>query len=610
MAINYPLEKEGIYPWTTQSPYANTSVGSPVDLATGTGQQPLTIPIYYKGDSQQPQTSNTLSNLGNIAKTGLTLYDYWKSQDDARDISKNWTNALDQGMGEIRRYTDPYSFAGLPGVEKYNKLLMDPSSVVNTPGYQFNLDEQNRALERSAAAKSGILSGENFTNLARYTSGYASSQYDAELNRAKGLVGIGAESSQAASLAIAELFRERGGATAMREALQGENRDSTIRDIVDIVGSVGGTLQDVDKILESLGVSGGLESIYGSAKGALGALGIGGAAAGMGTAAMGGANGIAAIGAGAAGNGPGAFGASAGLDSIGAKGLADVPAGAAAPTDYLGAPTGPLGTGIAAIGGGLVGNKLGDIMGQGTSSKAGATVGGAVGGGLGASLGGPVGGAIGSMIGGTLGGMVGNIFSGITGIGGKDKPDFDFLTSTGTGGQFSKGNYVSTPFGNIGFNSATTRDLGSKVGKEKLQEYLGDIIRVENEFAKVMTPEELNKVKSSLNGKQLGNMHMSNNPAAELMKQHMTALKSSMSPERLKASGIQTWIDDYNRSISQRYDLQTQIDRYNQGLEYGFGGEAPLTMDKYMKIYDQVKGTKWESAGKYSMITNPSKYLI
>jgi len=600
MAINYPLEKEGIYPWTTQSPYANTSVGSPVDLATNTGQQPLTIPIYYKGDSQQPQTSNTLSNLGNIAKTGLTLYDYWKSQDDARDISKNWTNALDQGMGEIRRYTDPYSFAGLPGVEKYNKLLMDPSSVVNTPGYQFNLDEQNRALERSAAAKSGILSGENLTNLARYTSGYASSQYDAELNRAKGLVGIGAESSQAASLAIAELFKERGGATAMREALQGENRDSTIRDIVDIVGSVGGTLQDVDKILESLGVSGGLESIYGSAKGALGALGIGGAAAATGATAY---------------AAPGLMG-SVGLEQ--AMNAPLTPLGPNDPwvtggiqgTDYLGAPTGPVGTTLSAIGGGLVGNKLGDIMGQGTSSKAGATVGGAVGGGLGASLGGPVGGAIGSMIGGTLGGMVGNIFSGITGIGGKDKPDFDFLTSTGTGGQFSKGNYVSTPFGNIGFNSATTRDLGSKVGKEKLQEYLGDVIRVENEFAKVMTPEELNKVKSSLNGKQLGNMHMSNNPAAELMKQHMTALKNSMSPERLKASGIQTWIDDYNRSISQRYDLQTQIDRYNQGLEYGFGGEAPLTMDKYMKIYDQVKGTKWESAGKYSMITNPSKYLI
>ncbi|MGH9663952.1 MAG: hypothetical protein ACRD9L_05985, partial [Bryobacteraceae bacterium] len=54
------------------------------------------------------------------------------------------------------------------------------------PGYQFALDQGKQAIERSAAAKGGSLSGGALKSLDQYTTGLADQQYNEAYQRAQG----------------------------------------------------------------------------------------------------------------------------------------------------------------------------------------------------------------------------------------------------------------------------------------------------------------------------------------------------------------------------------------------------------------------------------------
>jgi len=69
-----------------------------------------------------------------------------------------------------------------------NALLADPSSVRNLPGYQFNFDQGMKALDNSAAARGGALSGNALRGATEYGQGYADSQWGNQLARILGVV--------------------------------------------------------------------------------------------------------------------------------------------------------------------------------------------------------------------------------------------------------------------------------------------------------------------------------------------------------------------------------------------------------------------------------------
>jgi hypothetical protein len=99
---------------------------------------------------------------------------------------QNRLTAMDPGPApEIE--TDP--FAGV-----------DTSKAVDftaTPGYAFRRDEGQKALERSAAARSGVLSGAQLKGTERYAQDYATGEFDNVLRRLQGLIDTGANVSGA-----------------------------------------------------------------------------------------------------------------------------------------------------------------------------------------------------------------------------------------------------------------------------------------------------------------------------------------------------------------------------------------------------------------------------
>ncbi|RPI76749.1 MAG: hypothetical protein EHM41_26830 [Chloroflexi bacterium] len=102
-----------------------------------------------------------------------------------------------------------------------NKVGAGPGEFTRSPGYSFRLNEGTKALERSAAAKGGLLSGGTGKALTRYAQDYATSDYDnflrryyESLNPLQTLAGVG-QSSSAQTAALGAQNAAQTGANAI-----------------------------------------------------------------------------------------------------------------------------------------------------------------------------------------------------------------------------------------------------------------------------------------------------------------------------------------------------------------------------------------------------------
>lgn len=78
--------------------------------------------------------------------------------------------------------TNPYE-------QRLQELMSNPDSIANTNAYRFRFNEGQQALERSAAAKGMLRSGNTLAALANYGQGAASQEYGNEVSRLGALTG-------------------------------------------------------------------------------------------------------------------------------------------------------------------------------------------------------------------------------------------------------------------------------------------------------------------------------------------------------------------------------------------------------------------------------------
>jgi hypothetical protein len=84
------------------------------------------------------------------------------------------------------------------------------------PGYQFRFEEGQRALDRGAAARGGLLSGGYGRKAIRYGQGFASNEYSNVYNRIANIAGLGQAANQhAGNTALQAGFGMGGAAGAM-----------------------------------------------------------------------------------------------------------------------------------------------------------------------------------------------------------------------------------------------------------------------------------------------------------------------------------------------------------------------------------------------------------
>jgi hypothetical protein len=85
-----------------------------------------------------------------------------------------WLQAGQNALTQIAAGTQPGG--------QYAKTFTG-ADLASDPGYQFRLDQGNQAIERSAAARGGLLSGAAAKALTKYSQGVASDEYSNAYNR-------------------------------------------------------------------------------------------------------------------------------------------------------------------------------------------------------------------------------------------------------------------------------------------------------------------------------------------------------------------------------------------------------------------------------------------
>ena len=180
------------------------------------------------------ENNNAGFDLSTLPFIGMQAWDYFQTQDDARSVSDDIRNAADEGIGAVNNLMSPYSNAGRAGVEGFLSLLANPSSVTSLPGYEFRRQQGQQAIERSAAAKGMLQSGNNLTNIMDYNQNYATQAYGEELNRRLSLANLGAAVAPGQATALADLYNRKGEASGTRELIQAQNRQNLIEGLVSL----------------------------------------------------------------------------------------------------------------------------------------------------------------------------------------------------------------------------------------------------------------------------------------------------------------------------------------------------------------------------------------
>jgi len=98
----------------------------------------------------------------------------WRIFSQQREDLKPWREA---GEGALRQLSDLTQ----PGGDFNRDFTM--ADFEADPGYAFRLDEGQKALERSAAARGGLMSGRTLKDLTRFAQNTASDEYSNTYNR-------------------------------------------------------------------------------------------------------------------------------------------------------------------------------------------------------------------------------------------------------------------------------------------------------------------------------------------------------------------------------------------------------------------------------------------
>jgi hypothetical protein len=214
-------------------------------------------------DSLGSGGGNWLSNLfgngpsaGQLLQGGGSILNSILGSNAANKAADAQTNAANQSnqlaaliYGNNTAMNQPFVNAGTGAVNKMadlnglngsvNQGQAAQGFVTSDPGYQFRMDQGNKAVANSSAAAGGLYSGRAFKDAQNYAQGAASQEYGNAYNRLSGLAGIGQASAnqQAANgNAYSNAFGSNMGAIGNAQAA------GQIGSTNAITGSIGGLM--------------------------------------------------------------------------------------------------------------------------------------------------------------------------------------------------------------------------------------------------------------------------------------------------------------------------------------------------------------------------------
>lgn len=155
------------------------------DVFTGWGYQ-------YNGQNYGSQAEAEAARQADIKanpNAATSAYDYIGNE--AMRAGELQALAAERAGGQFTQEAEPWKQQGLQALTQQSALMglggespeAQLAALMNSPGYQFRLDQGNQAINRSAAAKGMLGSGNTLAELARYGQGYASNEYGNRLSQ-------------------------------------------------------------------------------------------------------------------------------------------------------------------------------------------------------------------------------------------------------------------------------------------------------------------------------------------------------------------------------------------------------------------------------------------
>lgn len=173
--------------------------------------------VYDLGDGKLALADGTIFDQSQLQHVAGTYYGATYAPDGNQ---ADWQQRYQSLIGGLQKMPTGNAGGGLTseGVPNSAPMTAGPGMAGGTPGkpdmsvffespdYQFNLNEGQKAIDRSAAARGGLLSGGAVREGARYASGLASREYSNFVDRLMqqaglGATGIGASASAGANTA-------------------------------------------------------------------------------------------------------------------------------------------------------------------------------------------------------------------------------------------------------------------------------------------------------------------------------------------------------------------------------------------------------------------------
>jgi hypothetical protein len=158
--------------------------------------------VYDLGNGKYALSDGTTFNEGQLKDVAGTWYGATYAPDGGQD---QWQQRWSDLQGRLGK-TPMGQSASAPGIAPATSGAPDMSAFFESPDYQFRLNEGQKAIDRSASARGGLLSGGAQKEGIRYASNLASGEYASFIDRLMqqaglGSTGIGASASAGANTA-------------------------------------------------------------------------------------------------------------------------------------------------------------------------------------------------------------------------------------------------------------------------------------------------------------------------------------------------------------------------------------------------------------------------
>lgn len=235
--------------------------------------------------------SATTAILGSaVLGAGVGLYSSSQAASAQGKAADQQAQTARETLASQQRIAEPYTTAGAFGVNElarqlgvagdsgsagYGSLMKDydPSTFAADPGYGFRMAEGQKALERSAAARGGLLSGSAMKGTLNYAQGLASQEYqnafnrytsqrDTRYNMLRGLTDVGAG-------AAGSMVGAAGAAGANTAAAQQARGEATASGYVGAANAATGGLSNISSYYQNKPLNDALANYYSPSNAAL-----------------------------------------------------------------------------------------------------------------------------------------------------------------------------------------------------------------------------------------------------------------------------------------------------------------------------------------------------